>query len=82
MTTSIRGAGGKIIIVNTIWSEKNHRKNSQNKEIEHGGDQKIVKSTESRRYTTVTRSISQQLTTTNNRPSTLRCLFYTKNLLK
>ena len=82
MTTSIRGAGGKIIIVNTIWSEKNHRKNSQNKEIELGGDQKIVKSTESRRYTTVTRSISQQLTTTNNRPSTLRCLFYTKKLLK
>ena len=79
MTTSIRGAGGKIIIVNTIWSEKNHRKNSQNKEIEVGGDQKIVKK---ERYTTVTRSISQQLTTTNNRPSTLRCLFYTKNLLK
>ena len=76
MTTSIRGAGGKIIIISTIWSDHNDKKveNGEDAEDEDYGDlgyeikrDKFEKSSKLvKNIIAAERAVTQQLTTNKN----------------
>ena len=75
MTTSFRGAGGKIIIISTMWSDKDKKDENVEDEDNHDFGYDKHKFKKSSKLVKNILSVTQHLNTSTNSRFVKKCIF-------